>query len=283
VTALLPVVAAVASALAAATSTVLQHRASRRAPDGAPRRLLAHLVTSPAWTLGLAAAAVGLALHVLALSAGPLVLVQPLLVSGILFALPLSVVLEGRRPSGREWWLAFLLVVALATFLLTVRPSSGVASAATGVLLGAGAAVLVVVAGLAAAGLAGPGGAGIRASMLGAAGGLGFGLTAALLKQATAIFAVSPAALAGSWCGWAVVAVGASSMAVTQLAYRAGPLAASLPSLTLGDPLAAVVLGVLAFGERLLLSPAILAVGAASLVIMGVTSAVLAVRQEAHS
>ena len=45
---------------------------------------------------------------------GQLALVQPLLISGVLFALPLSAVLEGRRPSGREWLWALIVVAGLA-------------------------------------------------------------------------------------------------------------------------------------------------------------------------
>ncbi len=96
--------AALGSALAAATSSVLQHRSARSAPVArrATGRLLGHLVTRPVWLAGLVAGAAGLVLHALALSGGRLAVVQPLLVSGMLFALPVSVALEGRRPQPRD-------------------------------------------------------------------------------------------------------------------------------------------------------------------------------------
>src|SRR5579875_3380050 len=96
------------------------------AADGRAHRLLGHLLTRPAWVAGLVAAAIGLVLHVLALAHGQLAVVQPLLISGVLFALPVSALLEGRRPSGREWLLALVLVAGLATFLLAGRPTAGV-------------------------------------------------------------------------------------------------------------------------------------------------------------
>jgi drug/metabolite transporter (DMT)-like permease len=274
------VLAALGSALAAAASTVLQHRAARRAPHGEPGRLLPHLLANRMWIIGLLAGTAGLALHVVALSAGRLVVVQPLLMSGILFALPLSVALEGRRPAMPEWLLALLLVTALAVFLSTATPVATAAPAGT-LRLGA-VLTLAVMAGLTVGGR--------RASrpersaaLLGTAAGIGFGLTAALLKQATTAASVSPAALARDWSPYAVAVIGALTIAVTQLAYRAGPLAASLPALTIGDPIAAVALGVLALGERLDDRPVPLAAAATALAVMVAAAAVLARRSAASA
>lgn len=244
------VVIALASALAAATSSILQHHTARRAPDGRTHRLLGHLLTRPAWVAGLVAAAVGLVLHVIALAHGQLAVVQPLLISGVLFALPISAVVEGRRPSGREWVLALVLVAGLATFLLAGRPSPGrvlldadLLGWATGIGMGM-VGVLAFV--------------GIRwphwhaPAVLGAASGIGYGVVAALLKEATAIFnAGGMVGLVTDWPLYALIGAGAVSLALTQKAYRAGPLAKSMPALTVSDPAASVILGVLAFQERL--------------------------------
>src|SRR3954447_4512855 len=108
----LAVLGALGSALCFATSSVLQQRGAARAPRGTGLHLdlLRHLVTRPIWLAGMTAAAGTLALQAVALSKGQLALVQPLLVTGLLFALPLSMVLEGKRPSGREWTWAAVLV-----------------------------------------------------------------------------------------------------------------------------------------------------------------------------
>ena len=278
----MPFVVAEASALAAAASTVLQHHASRVAPAGA-RRLFTHLLTSPLWMLGLLAGAAGLVLHVVALATGPLVVVQPLLVSGILFALPLSVALERRVPAVTDAWLALLLVAGLAVFLLTVHPSSAAAPASTGTLVGWCAATLAGTGLLTAVGLRlvrRGRRTSLGAVLQGAAGGIGFGLTAALLKQATALYAISPAELARSWVWVAVLAVGALSVVVTQLGFQAGPLAWSLPAHTVGDPIAAVGLGLLAFGERLRETTGMLVWGGIALLVMGMASAMLTRRQK---
>lgn len=244
------VATALASALAAATSSILQHHTARKAPDGRTHRLLGHLMTRPLWVAGLAAAAVGLVLHVVALAHGQLAVVQPLLISGVLFALPISALLEGRRPSGREWLLALVLVAGLATFLLAGRPTAGKVFLDADVLGWATAIGMTMVGVLALAGLRWP--HGHAPGLLGAASGVGYGVVAALLKESTAVYHSNGfVGLLSDWPLYALIGAGATSLALTQMAYRAGPLAKSMPALTVSDPAASVLLGVLAFQEHL--------------------------------
>jgi hypothetical protein len=65
-------------------------------------RLLVHLVRRPRWVLGMVAMLLGAGLHLLALRSVPLVLVQPLGVSAVLFALPLAAALRGYRVRAGE-------------------------------------------------------------------------------------------------------------------------------------------------------------------------------------
>jgi drug/metabolite transporter (DMT)-like permease len=241
---------ALASALAAATSSILQHHSARRAPDGRTHRLLGHLLTRPAWVAGLVAAAIGLVLHVVALAHGQLAVVQPLLISGVLFALPISALLEGRRPSGREWLLALVLVAGLATFLLAGRPSPGRVLLDADVLGWATVIGMGVVGVLAFVGIRWPNWH--APAVLGAASGIGYGVVAALLKQLTAIFSAGGVVgVLTDWPLYALIGAGGLTLALTQKAYRAGPLAKSMPALTVSDPAASVLLGVLAFQEKL--------------------------------
>ncbi|MDE3204250.1 MAG: DMT family transporter [Acidobacteriota bacterium] len=241
---------ALGSAVAAASSTILQHHSARQAPDGRTHRFLGHLVTRPLWITGLVAGVVGLILHVVALDHGQLAVVQPLLISGVLFALPISAVLEGRRPSGREWLLALLVVAGLTTFLLAARPSQGAVKLDADVLAWSSLTATAVVGVFTLLGLRWP--AGHRPALLGTAAGIGFGLVAALIKQATAIFQSGGLLhLLADWPLYALIGVGAVSLGLNQMAYRAGPLAKSMPALTVSDPAASVALGVLAFRERL--------------------------------
>ena len=93
---------------------------------------------------------------------------------------------------------------------------------------------------------------GHRAALLGLAAGIAFGLTAALLKQTTNIgTGTHPLQLVRSWPLCARIAIGAAALVLTQAAYQSGPLAASLPPLTIADPLVAIALGVAVFKEDL--------------------------------
>lgn len=247
------VVTALGSALAAATSSVLQHRSARSAPHGRTPRFLGHLLTHPVWIAGLVVAAIGLGLHALALANGQLAVVQPLLVSGVLFALPISALLERRRPSGTEWLLALAVVGGLAVFLLAARPAAGRVALDADTLAWTTVGGGGVVAALTVVGMRWP--RGHAPAVLGLAAGIGYGVVAALLKQTAAVAQSGLAMLLTDWPVYALVAAGGATLALTQMAYRAGPLAHSMPALTVIDPATSVLLGVLAFHESLSISP----------------------------
>jgi drug/metabolite transporter (DMT)-like permease len=260
---------ALASALAAATSGVLQHHCARRAPQVRTHRLLGYLLTRPAWIAGMVAAGMGFALHALALAEGQLAVVQPLLISGILLALPLSALLERRRPSGREWTWAVILVGGLAAFLLTAHPSPGRVSLDADVLACATVSGLVLVGLLALFGMRWP--HGHAPALLGTAAGIGYGVVAALLKETTTVAQSGLVNVLTDWPLYAMIGIGAASLALTQMAYRAGPLARSIT-----DPAASVALGAVAFQERLASGPLSVSSEVAGFVIMTVAAVQLA-------
>src|SRR4051812_50012366 len=66
-------------------------------------RLPVDLAHRRKWVLGIGCDVGSFALQALALAFGPLALVQPLLVTGLLFAVPLAVRWRGRRLGPREW------------------------------------------------------------------------------------------------------------------------------------------------------------------------------------
>jgi drug/metabolite transporter (DMT)-like permease len=256
---------AVASAAAAATSSVLQHRSAGKTPHAARHRQISHLLTRPAWLAGLVAGGAGLVLHAVALSGGGLALVQPLLISGILFALPLSALLERRRPPIVEWLWAALLVAGVATFLLAAHPTSGWVTVDADVLAwtSVGCAGIVCITAL----------VGLRwlrrrrALVLGIAAGIGYGMTAALLKQTIVVARPGVVPALTDWPLYVFLLFGAASIALTQLAYRSGPLSRSLPALTFLDPASSIVIGAAAFHELLADSPSAVALQVVGLVL----------------
>ncbi|MEZ0067286.1 multidrug transporter EmrE-like cation transporter [Streptacidiphilus sp. MAP12-20] len=236
-----------------AVSTSLQHRTSSTAPAGADKAvgLLSYLARQPLWLLGTAAGVCGLALHALALHLGAIALVQPLMASGLVLALPVRAALDRRAPAPRNLAWATTVATGLALFLIVADPTPGAAPADQ-----AAAALLVLAGATIAQGLTG---AAARAStgrnaalLLGAAAGVLFGLVAGLTKMATAALASrGPVGLLVSWQAYALFALGGWAFALNQRAYQSAPLSVSMPVLNVISPLGAIGFGRLVFRERI--------------------------------
>src|SRR4051794_11352247 len=89
-------------------------------------RLMLRLLRSPRWLAATFGNALGYALQAAALSSGSLLIVQPLLVTSLVFALPLGARWNHRRLSRREIGWAVALCLALATFILASHADGGV-------------------------------------------------------------------------------------------------------------------------------------------------------------
>jgi len=264
----LPVVLAVCAAAFFAASTVVQHRSAATAPAGSATgvRLVLVLLRQPLWLAGLAFGLVGGALQAVAVSQGALLVVQPLLVTGLLMALPLSVLLEHRRPARAEWGWAVAVVAGLALFLTAARPGSGEDTAVegalkTGVLVAVGTSAL-------AAGLSTARGGRYRALLLGLGGGCALGAAGGLLKEVTGRLDGGGLASALSWPLLALALVGATGVVLNQSSYRVGVLTASQPAITIAEPVTAASLGAWAFGERLSDHPLAVALQVVGLALM---------------
>jgi hypothetical protein len=241
--------AALGSALLYAVASVGQQRLAAAAPARQSLRLglLVGLARRPLWLASMLADLGGYGLQAVALGAGPLVVVQPLLLSGLLFALPLGGALSGRSLSRAEWLAAVAVSGGLSLFLVAAAPRPGQPDATTGVWLAAGVVTAAAVAAAVAA-ARGPQGP-RRAALLGLASGLTFGLTAALTKTSVWLLGQGLGRLAGSWQPYGLAAAGLVGLLLSQSAFQAGPLAVSLATLSVVDPVASIVLGAVAFHE----------------------------------
>lgn len=249
-----PNVAAVGAAALFAVATTFQHRAARQtAPIGGgtrgASRALAGVLRRPLWLAGLFADVVGFGLHAYALTTGELAVVQPLLVTGLLFALVLGARLDGRRITAGELGWAAVVVICLGAFLALARPSGGGRTPELGPAAVAAIVSLLVVAGFLL--LAARSGPGRRAAALGVVTGLMFGLTAALIKAVGGQLGSGVVSVFEGWPLYALLVIGPVGLLVNQVAFQAGPLAASLPAITAVDPVASVVLGLLLYDEQL--------------------------------
>lgn len=246
-------VPAVALALGAAAcfavANVTQMDAVSRRHDGGGAGVLVRVARDPLWLVGLVASILGFALEAAALSIAPVVLVQPLIVAELPFALPLAALVAGRRLGRAEWTGIAMVTAGLAGVVGVIRPNDSAIAGGPLVwgALFASTAVLVAV-------LVGSGrrlGTIGRTSAYAGAAGACFGLLSVVTKATTHQFAHHGLAALTGWQPWALAAVGLVGMTLAQNAYRAGPLAVSLPLLDLGEPLAGVAIAVTAFHERL--------------------------------
>lgn len=190
------IVCSLIAAVLFACAAVAQQHAAASVPEG--DALIGELIRKPRWWAGIAGDGGGFVMQALALSFGSVLVVQPILVSAVVFALPLAARFSGRRITPRMWALAAALTVALAVFLVVGNPSEGRSDAPFGDWALPLIVLLVVVGVATAAGLARIE-AGLRAMLLGAAGGLLFGLAAALTKDVTDRFGSGLVAVATSW------------------------------------------------------------------------------------
>src|ERR1700726_3159202 len=98
------VLLALGAAMCYGLASVLQQHAACRQPRHLAKRmgLLVRLVRQPVWLVGNLADGGGYVLQFLALRRGSLALVEPLMVTGLLFALPLGALLDHRRLTARQ-------------------------------------------------------------------------------------------------------------------------------------------------------------------------------------
>lgn len=255
------------AALLYATASVLQHRAAVAAPLERSIRagLLTHLVRRPWWLAGVAADGLAFVVQFIALGHGPLVVVQPLLVSGLLFALPLGAWVSGRHIQAREMWAGAAVVVGLTALLLSANPGNGRSDARPGVWVMLLVATLVPVGILVTVAERRPG---LKAPLLAASAGALYGLTAALTKTTAHLLGLGLGHVLGSWQPYALIPAGIVGMVLCQSAFQAGPLGASLPLLTAVDPLVSIAIGVTAFHEHIDQDPLVVVAEVLGLVLM---------------
>jgi hypothetical protein len=252
----------VASAFAFSVSTTLKKASSGEVPhvrgDGAGvggfvRATLSH----PLWLAGLVADVVGLGLQITALHLGALALVQPLLVTGLLFSLLLRHLGNWRLTHPELVWSLVLTGCLIALLALSGSVSGGpsrltadhVPAAIAGV-----AGLVTAATCLTLARHARP--ATVRAALLGTTVGAVYAATAALIKSSSNVYTLHGLfALLTSWQLYTALALGAAGLFLTQAAFQAGPLTASLPAISTVDPLLSVAIGVFVYDEHLRRGP----------------------------
>jgi len=245
------VVLALLAGLSYAGAAVLQQRVAAAQPPElslSPRLLLA-VARKPVWLLGIAFDVTAYLLEAGALHEGSVVTVAPLLVSGLLFALPFSTIGTGHHVTRRELVPAFLVVAGLALFVQVGSPSGDNSSASAAAWIAVGVFVGVVAGVLVALGRGQRGSR--RALLFGVATGVVYSFTAVLTKSTVDLLDHGVGAVFSHWQLYVLLAASAVGLLLNQSAFQAGHVAASLPAISVTNPVLASTFGVLMFGETL--------------------------------
>ena len=244
------IVLALIAAFLFALGLVLQEKAaSTLPPESVGAGFLFRLAHQPIWLLGLGAQIAGFVVQAIALGIGRMVIVQPLLVATIVFALPLGRLLE-QRPIKREEWLgAVLFTAGLGALLVVSKPAEGNddASLLSWAVIGGATVGLAVFLFVLARGRT----AALRAGLLGTASGILFGLSAALTKTTVSLLDEGILAVFGDWHVYALAGVSAAAFWLEQAALQTGALAAAVATTMAFDPLSSLVFGIALFDEAL--------------------------------
>ncbi|BDB41795.1 MULTISPECIES: DMT family transporter [Mycobacterium] len=242
---------ALGSALMVGVGDVLQQRSAHQVTDEpvGTAALFGRLLRDGRWWAGSLVAGAGFGLQAAALSMGSVVLVQALLVTSLLFAMLVSARVEHRRITvGQGFW-AVLLAAAVGVVVTVGNPQSGNSRgspqtwALVTIIVGTALALCLIGARMF------PGTVG--ALLLGLLSGALWGVFTVLTKGVVDELGRGVAALMRmpEFYAWVVLAIAATAW--EQSAFRAGPLTASLPAVTIAEPVVGSVLGITVLGETL--------------------------------
>ena len=233
-----------------ALGLVLQEKAaSEQPPESVRAGFLTRLAARPVWLLGLGAQGIGFVAQAIALGIGRMVVVQPLLVSTIVFALPLGRAIE-KRPIRRPDLIGAALVTGgLGALLVVSKTSAGDddASLRAWAVIGGSAIGVAVLLFVLARGRSST----LRAALLGSGGGILFGLAAALTKTTVSQLDEGIGAVFLDWHVYALVIVSVAAFWLEQAALQTGALAAAVATTMAFDPLSSLVFGIVLFDEAL--------------------------------
>jgi hypothetical protein len=242
---------ALAAAFLFALSAFMQQRAARTivGADAASlrdaagvKRLFGRLLRSRTWLVGWLTNLGGVGTQAAALKVGSVSAVQPLMAAQLLFVLSLASGEQRRWPSRRDW-LSALAVCAGLVLLLTADASSLTGQPHRNRVFMATVCVVGLVFALRQLSRH------VLPSLLvGVAAGLCHALNAVYLKLTVEdLYHGGPSATLLDWPVYALAATALSGMLLVQIAFASGPLPPAVAAMSVTNPVASFVLGVLAF------------------------------------
>jgi drug/metabolite transporter (DMT)-like permease len=242
---ILALVAAFLFALAAA----LQQKGALHLPRvslSEPSSLL-KLVGQTMWLLGTVALLCGYVVQAAALDRGRLSIIQPLLVTTVVFALPLGYVLTRQHVGRKEVIGAAVILVGLGCFTVLADPAGGNENAPNsewaiviGLIVAASAVLLM---------FGNRGGPAARAAVYGSVAGLLFGLSASLTKPTIDYLHEGVSTMLSHWQPYVLAVAGILGFVFQQVSLSTGRLAPSVATVSVINPIVGILIGTILLDE----------------------------------
>jgi drug/metabolite transporter (DMT)-like permease len=242
---------ALLAALLFALAAALQQKGALNLPQISLRdpASLVRLVGQRMWLVGTLALLAGYVFQAAALDRGRLVIIQPLLVTTVVFALPLGYFLTRQHVGRREMIGAAVIVTGLALFVLFGDPAGGRENA-PGSEWAIAIAIIAVVCGVLLT-FGGRGGLTMKAAVYGTVAGILFGLSAALTKSTVEYLHAGIDELLTHWEPYALAIAGVLGFVLQQVSLGTGKLAPSVATVSVANPVVGILLGIILLEERL--------------------------------
>ncbi len=244
-------VLALLAALLFALAATLQQKGALNLPEISLRSpaSLARLAGQRMWLVGTLALLAGYVFQAAALDRGRLVIIQPLLVTTVVFALPLGYFLTRQHVGRREVFGAAVIVMGLALFVLFGDPAGGRENApssewAIAIAILAGLCTVLLIFG-------GRGSLVLKAAAYGTVAGILFGLSAALTKPTLEYLHDGIDELLSNWEPYVLAIAGVLGFVLQQVSLGTGRLAPSVATVSVANPVVGILLGIILLEERL--------------------------------
>jgi drug/metabolite transporter (DMT)-like permease len=210
---------------------------------------LVRLVGQTTWLLGTLALFTGYLVQAGALDRGRLSVIQPLLVTTVVFALPLGYFLTRQHVGRREVIGAVVIIIGLGLFVYFGDPAGGKENAsnsqwAIAIGLLSALSVLLLVFG-------GRGVLSMKAAVYGTVAGILFGLSSALTKPTLDYLHQSVGTMLSHWQCYALAVAGVLGFLLQQVSLGTGRLAPSVATVSVANPIVGILIGTLLLDERL--------------------------------
>jgi drug/metabolite transporter (DMT)-like permease len=239
---------ALVSAFFGGLGVVLQQKGTLEAPPAGSRGFIGSILRKPVWLAGGACQIGCWGAQGIALSKGPLSVVQPVAALQIVIALPLGIWITNQVVGRREYVGAGLVVAAISAFVIVTNPASGRRTAPADIWLEATAVVAVIT--VAAAVFGARCRPATKAALYGTASGVVFGFQAAVMDAFVDVVPDGLHAILTSWSTYGLIASALGGFYLLQTALQIGALAPAIATSNAACPITSVVLGRVIFLEN---------------------------------